>query len=469
MEKKILNNLEDYFKIHKEINPYFTALKTYLEIPGIFSPSAFVVLTHFFSALSPESKIVFKSYQNIKEFTCLEFHTIRTALKELYLKGMISYISGRYDKELAFKTRKLKFEEKAKRCRSHYEINAYDLSGALKFGQLIQYFKNCANEKKISVNYIKEMVIKICQIFEVYTCLCYEKAQNIKIKTFLELLRQLGFKDVISLSNQIVTFTDLLENPDKLLKIWESLTTLKESRSSSWLRQLRQIEIDQIYQTLTSLIESFPLNSLSISKKSEPSGIQSNQSNKKGVKLPLNVKKWLLAVMEKDKNIKNPAGLLKSMDLVEIEDYIRKHISEIVPPDEKEKEFVRKLLKEKRINLIDAAEFFLLEKNEKVKWIKDKDFESEYEKYVEEKNKNNETHKIEEKRKFILKNLIEIGQTSPTRGYKNWKNELKKLIESGHDKELIEEVINSKLQKWTGRELLYFPFLKIRELLDEIK
>ncbi len=468
MEKKILNNLEDYFKIHKEINPYFTALKTYLEIPGIFSPSAFVVLTHFFSALSPESKVIFKSYQNIKEFTCLEFHTIRTALKELYLKGMISYISGRYDKELAFKTRKLKFEEKAKRCRSHYEINAYDLGGALKFGRLIQYFKNCANEKKISVNYIKEMVIKICQIFEAYTCLCYEKAQNIKIKTFSELLRQLGFKDVISLSNQIVTFTDLLENPDKLLKIWESLTTLKENRSSSWLRQLRQIEIDQIYQTLTSLIESFPLNSLSIFKKVSLQ-VQNNQSNKKGVKLPLNVKKWLLAVMEKDKNIKNPGGLLKTMDLIEIEDYIRRHVKEIVSPNEKEKKFIRKLLEEKKINLIDAAEFFLLEKNEKTKWLKNKGLENEYKKYEEEKNKNNATHKIEEKRKFILKNLIEIGQTPPTRNYKNWKNKLKKLLESEHDKELIEEVINSKLQKWTGRELLYFPFLKIRELLDEIK
>jgi len=399
MEKKILNNLEDYFKIHKEINPYFTALKTYLEIPGIFSPSAFVVLTHFFSALSPESKIVFKSYQNIKEFTCLEFHTIRTALKELYLKGMISYISGRYDKELAFKTRKLKFEEKAKRCRSHYEINAYDLSGALKFGQLIQYFKNCANEKKISVNYIKEMVIKICQIFEVYTCLCYEKAQNIKIKTFLELLRQLGFKDIMSLSNQIIALLDLFENPHKLLEIWGLLTTLKEKRSSFWLKQLHQIEIDQIYKTLISLIESAPLNFSSISKKSELSYTRNdkNQFNKKEFKLPLNVKKWLLAVMEKDKNIKNPGGLLKTMDLIEIEDYIRRHVKEIVSPNEKEKKFIRKLLEEKKINLIDAAEFFLLEKNEKTKWLKNKGLENEYKKYEEEKNKNNATHKIEKK------------------------------------------------------------------------
>jgi len=247
--------------------------------------------------------------------------------------------------------------------------------------------------------------------------------------------------------------------------------SLKERRSSSWLNQICQIPIDQICKILTSLIEGSLLNFPSISKKSELSYTRNdkNQSNKKEFKLPLKVKKWLLEVMERDEKIKNPAGLLKSMDLVEIEDYIRKHISEIVPPDEKEKKFVRKLLKEKRINLIDAAEFFLLEKNEKVKWIKDKGFESEYEKYVEEKNKNNETHKIEEKRKFILKNLIEISQISPTKGYKNWKNELKKLLESGHDKELIKEVIDSKLQKWTGRELLYFPFLKIRELLDEIK
>ena len=409
MEKKILNNLEDYFKIHKEINPYFTALKTYLEIPGIFSPSAFVVLLHFFSALSPESSVIFKSYQNIQEFTGLESQTIRTALKELYLKGMISYTSGRYDKELAFRARKQKFEEKAYKCRSFYEMNFYNITGALKFGWLVQYLKNCAKNKGFQTNNIKKMIIEICKIFEAYICFYCEKKRNIKVKTFSELLRQLGFKDVISLSNQIVAFIDLFENPCKLLKIWESLTILKESRSSSWLRQLRQIEIDQIYQTLTSLIESFFLNSLSISKKSEPSGIQSNQSNKKGVKLPLNVKKWLLAVMEKDKNIKNPGGLLKTMDLIEIEDYIRRHVKEIVSPNEKEKKFIRKLLEEKKINLIDAAEFFLLEKNEKTKWLKDKGFESEYKKYVEEKNKNNETHKIEEKRKFILKNLIEIG------------------------------------------------------------
>jgi len=157
MEKKISNNLENYFKIHKNVNPYFTALKAYLEIPGIFSPSAFVVLMHFFSALSPESKIVFKSYQNIKEFTCLEFHTIRTALKELYLKGMISYISGRYDKELAFKTRKQRFEEKAKKSRSFYEINTYDLTGALKFGWLVQYLKDCAKNKGFQTNNIKKM------------------------------------------------------------------------------------------------------------------------------------------------------------------------------------------------------------------------------------------------------------------------------------------------------------------------
>jgi len=64
----------------------------------------------------------------------LESQTIRIALKELYLKDVISYISGRYDKKLAFRAGKLKFKKKAKRYRSFYEVSAYDITGTLKFG-----------------------------------------------------------------------------------------------------------------------------------------------------------------------------------------------------------------------------------------------------------------------------------------------------------------------------------------------
>ena len=50
---------------------------------------------------------------------------------------------------------------------------------------------------------------------------CYEKTQDIEIKTFSDLLRQLSFKNVIYLSNQIIDLVDLFENPYKLLEIWE--------------------------------------------------------------------------------------------------------------------------------------------------------------------------------------------------------------------------------------------------------
>jgi len=191
MKKEVLNNLEDYFKIYKEANPYFIALKTYLEIPRILNHAAYIVLTHFFHALSPESKIIFKSYRNIKKSTGLEYQTIRTALKELYLKGMISYISGRYDKELAFKARKQRFEEKAKKSRSFYEINTYDLTGALKFAWLIQYLKDCAKSKGLPPNNIEKMVIEIIQIFEAYTAFVMKKHKILKSRHFLTFLGSL--------------------------------------------------------------------------------------------------------------------------------------------------------------------------------------------------------------------------------------------------------------------------------------
>ncbi len=137
----------------KSVNSYFKLQNFIIENAFLFGDTAFKVVLNLLSRVdySLKNAISVMSFTELQTRTSKSVSALQKAIKELENKGLITKISGKYDKEFARYHRAILFQQPQKVLRSYNEINAYDLSGLLILAGL--YYK-------LLELYEKELVIE---------------------------------------------------------------------------------------------------------------------------------------------------------------------------------------------------------------------------------------------------------------------------------------------------------------------
>jgi DNA-binding MarR family transcriptional regulator/protein required for attachment to host cells len=137
----------------KSVNSYFKLQNFIIENSYLFGDTAFKVILNLLSRVdySLKNAISVMSFTELQTRTSKSVSALQKAIKELENKGLITKISGKYDKEFARYHRAILFQQPQKVLRSYNEINAYDLSGLLILAGL--YYK-------LLELYEKELVIE---------------------------------------------------------------------------------------------------------------------------------------------------------------------------------------------------------------------------------------------------------------------------------------------------------------------